>query len=631
MGRRGRRGRSLNRRIPLCLAVPFLASGALADEPSAFNPAEARPDPVQYVMSQPSGTSPAWLKLFLTDDAENARWRIPPIRWGGRIGFDYGTSRSDLGRQERHAIEGAELSMQTYLGQPWLAQVAASVGLHYSQDRQSFTGDENAAGTSYSTRALAATGSGSLSVFPASRFPFTATYTRSDSRESGEAAPSEFVNQMFTLRQSYRTPLGDQIYMASLAQSTMTSASFGRDSVVALNGSMTRTRGDHAFDVLASLGRNRLSAGGGSDVGNLSAHHAWTPDATWSVDTLASLSTSDIENAGFGNTRTHFLQLNSMGLWRPDDESPLSVTGAVRVVETAVDDRRSRAETLLAGARYLFNANASVIGSATLTHTDGGWITTQTAGANYTSTPRRVGFADWSWNTGATVGNQTGGELGSDRLATVQLDHQLTRSIPIGSAMVGATFNQGVGATAETRRDRIDTIHNGGSLYGQVNPTGTSSMALSASVGDSRSRGGRDDHFQIGNLQLNGQLQAGTFQSFSANYTLQALRHSETILDVEQRHRSVVRSGSLRYLHNRIFGVRRLRWTLSATFNDLRLEARQLGDAQAPHDIYDHVYEQRFDYAIGRLEVKFGTRIAKIDERTDRQLFFRVVRQFGIN
>ena len=642
MGSRGRGGRSLRRRLRLCLAAPLIASAAFAEDAAtpAFRATPAGPDPVEYVMGQAaaapatataSGSSPAWLRLFLTDDAENGGWRVPPIRWGGRIGLDYGTTRSDLGRYERHAIEGAEISMQTYLGQPWLAQVAASLGLHYSQDRQTFSGDENASGAGFSTKALSTTGSGTLSVFPASRFPFTATFTRSDSRESGDAVPTDFVNQMLTLRQSYRTPLGDQIYMASLAHSTMTSSSFGRDTVTALSGSMTRTRGDHTLDILGSLGRNRLSPGGGSDVGNLSAHHAWTPDATWSVDTLASLSASDIETEGFGGTRTHFLQLNSMGVWRPDDESPLSVTGSVRAVETAIAGSRSRAESFLLGARYMFSPNASAIGSATVTHTDGGWITTQTAGANYTSTPLRIGFVDWSWNTAGTLGNQSGGELGADRVATLQADHQLARSVPLGPAMVGATFNQGIGTTQETRRERIDTFHNSASLYGQVAPTPGSSMALSVSLADARSRGGRDDHFQIGNAQLNGQVQLGTFRSFSANYTLQAIRHAETILEIEQQHRNVVRSGNLRYQDNRVFGVRRLRWTLSAIFNDLRIESRQLGDALAPHDLYDRVYEQRFDYQIGRLEIRLGTRIANTDDRTDRQLFFRVVRQFGIN
>jgi len=161
----------------------------------------------------------------------------------------------------------------------------------------------------------------------------------------------------------------------------------------------------------------------------------------------------------------------------------------------------------------------------------------------------------------------------------------------------------------------------------RVSPAGNSEAFFSASASDARSRGGLEDTFQLGNLQASGQLRAGATGLFSANLTAQWVRQSHGDGNTPENRRQLL--GSLAYENYRVLGVPRLRFDASLNFTDAQLASRLEGDVDAPRQTVNRYFQQRVLYTIGRLELRVGMRIAKVEGRGETQWFLRVQRQFG--
>lgn len=652
MGRHGQAAWPLSSSRRLWLALLILP-GALRAEPllkqaSEFESVARALDPVNFVMAQAdlgkaAGLAPtdppraqqrsALMRLLFQDSSEEQRLQLAPIRWRGNLSVEQRTTTSDFGRRTQW-VEHAGVEMSTYIVQPWLAQVRANLGVLLQQQRESGQGLGRVAAAG--DRAASFTGGGSLSVFPSSRFPFVATFDSSDSRTSGEATAADYVSRMLALRQSYRSPLGDQSYMGSLERSTLISDTSGTDVVTALNGNIQRTFQLHSVDVSGGYSRNRRSpAASGSDVSRLAGRHSWRPTDLVTLDSYASFSMTDL-SAGDSGSRTRFLQVNSFGSWRPDEESPLYVTGGVRAADAAVEAGGGELSARSVGANlamsYALSSSATLVASASVDHigtgNGGRLVSTQTVGASYVPPPLTVGPLAYSWGVGASLANQTGREEGRSFGGGAHADHRVSASTGVGPASFTASVSQGIALREDPPRGATTTMLHSVSLGVRLAPNPASDLLASVNLGDSRAKGATSDRFQMLNLQLSGQLQLGAFQSASANFTIQGVR--QQLPGEETLRTTVQQSGSLSYQHVRLFGVPRLRLVLAATFNDLQLESRLLGDANAPLDQITRLFEQRLHYEIGRLDFRLGTRLATIDGRTDRQVFLRVNRQFGL-
>jgi len=632
--------------------TPAIVAGAEPFPPeSSFRAAQQAIDPVEWVMLQadpaPGATVPGaptapqpvkndWMALLFIDTPSGRRVQMAPLRWRGNLGFELRWTRSDAGRQDQ-AIEFANVAAAPYLGQPWLAQVRGNIGILGSQQKGNAESTLNSIGGLLpGDKSVNLMGGGMLSVFPSSRFPFIATFDVSDSRAAGEAVASDYTNRQAALRQSYRTPLGDQVYAGSLEYSSMLSQSFGRDTVGSLNGSMQRTWLTQLLDVNGAFTVNRRSAtDDGADTARLSARHSWRPNDNASLDSFASFSDSRL--MGTTDSFTRFGQMNSFGTWRPDDESPLLVTGGLRASDATFGVGTGTATSRTVGANtavsYSFNPATQVVGSVNLTDLQAdnvnAFVTTESLAGHYTPAPIQFGRYTYSWATSVTGSFQTGGIDGNQHAAVEQANHQLSRGWDLGASVsLQVALNQGIAFQQESVRAPTRTLQNSASIGLRVAPTTGSDAFLSVSGGDSRSQGGREDRFQLLNVQATGQLQLGIFSLLSANLTIQAIRQR---LEGEETDRSTVqRSGTLSYQHLRVFGVPRLRFMFTSMFNDVQLESRLFGDVNAPHDQYTRLYEGKLLYDIGRLELRLGTRLATLDGKTDRQIFFRVNRQFGL-
>lgn len=586
---------------------------------------------------QPSAN--ALMRLFFQDDAEGARRQLAPMRWRGSLGFEQRATSASDGSRRNQSIEHGSVELATFIGQPWLVQVRGHVGAVLEQSRS--RGEPLASTTFDGARSASLTGGASVAVFPSSRFPFTASFESSDSRTSGEASAVDYVNRMLAVRQSYRSPLGDQVYGASLEHSTMIAANASRDSVTALNGAMQRRFGLHTLDVSGGYSRNRRPLDEGSNIARLAARHSYRPaEQLLTVDTYASFSMTDV-SAGVTDMSTRFAQLNSFATWRPDEESPYFLTGGVRLADAALDGAGEAGNTARSvGANlamsYALGAHLNLVGSVAATGVvaqgDSRFLTNQSVSATYTPAPRTLGPVDYSWTTSVGASNDTGSVDGNQHAVTAQAGHRVSKALHLGKSLgANASYSQNVQVQQDSLRGATTTLSHSGSLGLRIDPGPSSTAFLGLTAGESRSQGGRDERFRLLNLQLTGQLQLGVFSVVIANLTGQAIdqRHAG-----DERPRTdannVQLAGSIAYRHARLFGVQRLRLLVSATFNDMQSETRLLGDALAPLAQYSRIYEQTLEYDIGRLDFRLGTRLATLDGKTDRQFFFRVNRQFGL-
>jgi hypothetical protein len=159
------------------------------------------------------------------------RMELGPVRWGGSLGTEYRLQQASGQARAPSRVDFANLRAQTYLWQPWFAQLRGGLGIVHGE-----------AGGTATSRANSITGDLGASLFPMSRFPFDAYASLSDSRASGDLVSSDYRTLRYGLRQAYRTAEGDTHYTARYDRSVLdsqSSQSFGRDTLDVLEATMT--------------------------------------------------------------------------------------------------------------------------------------------------------------------------------------------------------------------------------------------------------------------------------------------------------------------------------------------------------------------------------------------------------
>jgi hypothetical protein len=584
------------------------------------------------------------LSLCAPGDARGLQWTLAPIRWGGNLSYE-ARRVSVAGHSARlQQIETANLRGASYVWQPWFVQVSGGLGIVAGRERSRPEGDDAAAAASASS-SNTITGSGALSVVPASRFPFQASYDKTDSRASGEVTRSDFTNTRWGLRQNYRSLAGDLQYTGSWDRGTLDSPSFGRDTVDVLAAGVNRTAGPHTFDLSGSRARNRRDDTGESSlIERLVARHGYRPDPLASVDTLASSSSSKFRLLAGGapaENRTRFDQASSFGTWRPAPSSPLYLSGGGRLFKSVVDvnGATSEADTLSGNiaASYALsrhtNLSSAVTATRVSTDTTSDTVTTETVAANYIPDAIPLGGFLYTWNTGVNAGNQTGGASGNDgrrsrQNAGGQLGHNLVRTAPISeTASVSYGAGQSYASTWDTVTERSQTLTHNASVSVQATPGAASTAFASLYGADSRTHGHNENTFQLVNFQANGQFQFTRYALGAANLTVQGVRQSSPSTPSTGFNTSS--GGSLSVQHLRAFDVPRLRYSAIYAANQTQYSSRLEGDVNAPRERVTQSFEQRLDWFVGRIEMQLSARAARIDGQRNNIVFFRVNRQFG--
>ncbi|MCM2327666.1 MAG: hypothetical protein NDI88_07255 [Lysobacter sp.] len=620
-----------------------LGGGGRASDPVRWIFAQASPgardtpNPAPLPAATPEA-APSWAATIFPFVGSGEPAGFAPARWGGSLAFEYLTQSAEGAHRRQSLVGSVNLNASSYFWKPWFAQVEGTVTALVTGDKGDAIDPANTRSGFQPSTALS--GGGTVTVFPGSRFPFLASFNSTDSRATGEFTTSDYRNTRATVRQTYRDPLGASTYVGSFDYSAISSDAFGRDTLAQLDARYLGALDPHRVDAVMNWSRNRQEGGAESDILRAYATHLYTPTPDLWVNSLANFTESELSGAGAGQGFTQRLgQVSSQAVWRPEFDDRLAVTGGGRVFVNQFSrsgpDATALSASVNAGASFALTEEATLNASLSATHVDvtGGGdpelITFESLGATYTSRPFELGFANYSLSASVQGVHQSGGPEETRTAGSVQADQQLSRTFAYGeAASLNLMLTQGGGVIEDTFTGRTNTIRAGASAGLRVVTSEASEAYFGASYSGSDSSGGLNDRFRLANLQASGQVRFGAHDSLSANITAQWVRSNRDIFRAEEETRQVY--GGISYQHTKVFGVPRLRYLLSATFNEgVLTTSRLLGDIDAPRENVTQLIDSRLLYDIGRLELRIGTRLAKVDGRDDLQWYLRAYRYFG--
>lgn len=568
-------------------------------------------------------------------------WKIPPIRWGGDVSLNLSSTASQGSPRTTQVYESVGIRADSYVFQPWFARVSGALRVMQVNEgltKRLATGDTGS--TTY-------TGNGNLALFPVSRFPFNASYDVSDSRSSGELVPSGYTSRRLGLRQSYAPLTGNANYLLSFDRSVISSDAGGTDIAKSLVGTMNNNVGFHSYNLNASSYSNTHSnTGDKSQINRINANYDYRPGSTLSVANMVNLGTSDFRystNGAASDSRDRYLQMNSFATWRPGESSPLMVTGGARLYQSrsTTNGTETEASTIAgnAAATYTLNRNTVLTGSGTMTQASSAGrdttLTNLSAGANYTGDAIRFGEYSYGWGGGANVSRQNISDQASTNTVGTRIGHSLNRGFRLAensNLMLNASqsFSKNTGSLP------YQTLVNSGGVSWNLRPSDATSTLLALNMTDTRSTGAlSSQHFQMVNLQGNGNMQINRYSSGGVNMTIQGTRQTTNTyanLGTPAAPTSGFNwstNGGVNYQHARAFGVPRLRYTAMLNMNQFQNRTRFDGDINAPIARINKSFEQRLDYNIGRTDMQLLMRFAEMEGRSNSTIFFRIIRPFG--
>jgi len=579
--------------------------------------------------------------------APAVEWRLAPIVYGGDLSYEARVTRNENQPGTLEHLLIGNLRGRSYVWQPWFVQVRGGLGFVLSKLHV----DEAPGTAAVDQQPLTLTGNVGLTVFPMSRFPFDGSYEVSDSRTSGDLSSLDYTSKRLSLRQSYTTLSGGTYMSARYERSVLESESFGRDRLDSIEANISKVAGKHNLQAEASRAYNhRDQTDESSLIENLSLRDTWRPSNLSSVESLAYVNRTDYDPGETGlssPTESRTAQLTSFATWRPAEQHPLYVTGSLRAfgIRNEASGAQTEAQSLNAsvGANYQYSPVLRFLASASATGSESDTssvvTTTQNAGVSYTPAFLPLGQFQFSWNASGNVANQTVSGEGSRQAVSGAVGYNLMRGFATGvQSQANLNIGQALGALHDTEGGEQFTLTSSASLSWTRSAAAGIAEYASLTVSDSRSVGSTNNAFQLVNLQATRQSLLSRVSSWSGNVTVQAARqHTETdpnftapgLAPQQTDTQTLSYSINLSYQHMRAFGVRNLRFTALATANSQVLESRQEGDIDAPPEAIDNSLELRFDYFVGRLQIRLSARTAEIAQQRQNQVLFRITRFFG--
>jgi hypothetical protein len=550
--------------------------------------------------------------------SKKRRWGLPPIRlWGNLSNYTSITKAENTPKTLQNTTQ-ISMSASSFIWQPWFAPVSGTLGFNFSHSK---TGETVGNGTFL-------TGGAGISLLPQSRFPFDANIDVSDTRTSGDVVGAGYRSTRIGLRQSYRPLVGTSFYRASFDRSVLNNSEFGEDVQNALSGSMTHTVGNHDIGVDGLYVQNHVSRSDAkSESMGLVVRDSYRPsDGRWSLSTMVNGNKAD-SHQETADQSTRVGQFSSTINWTPATEKPLYVTGNVRYFdsdsETAGNSATTRTVNAYGGINYEFARNARL--SLAANYTSGSNLTLAgTTGVSYGSDPIKLGKFDYSWNTGAGVGSQTGAD-DSTLSRNANIGHGLSRGFELGpSSLLNMRLNQSA-SIGEGKTFSKSLTHSAGASWSRNLQVGNLSIGLDGS--DSRSFRGDPRGMQFINLQGTFDGPLSRYSHLNGSLTMQGSR--SLTASGEQPGFDVSTGGNISYSNRRFFNVRDLRFQSTLAASTQQFADRFTGTIGALPQNSTSSWDNRLDYTIGLLNFVLNGRVVRTNGRYGESVFFSVSRPFG--
>ena len=584
---------------------------------------------------------PQALETATSDTGFGLKWRVPPISMSGSLAYDLRANHTEReGSATQHLIT-ARFNAASYVYQPWFATLSGSLGLTMGRGQVS--------GTEGKTQDQFLTGSARLDLFPRSRFPLDIHYQLSDSRiDSGLASSIDYRAQSLGIAQRYRPESGAYSLSASFENRVQDGAGF-RDTQNLLIGDFTTAWKHHNLSLGASESQGQRQATGEStQFRSIVARHNYVPSGELSLNSTFNWTQTDDQTLQL-NSNVSVLQGTSVGLWRAEG-SGLTLSGSARGLmlrDAGSGQEVSSLGLTLGVSQEQLNRNLRLTANGGLNAVQSGDTSRQSLvgslGASWQADTLEFRGFRYDWYSSATLGGSRAGGA-TESVLGLQLGHTVSRAWTVAerSSLVlnaGQSF-----AAAQNRRSHSEfgvgpnlsqtLVHNAGATW---NTSGGDSNAYArASFSDSRELGGGRSQFQLFNFQLSGIFEFSRNQTLSGDLTLQRVRQraGDVIAPgpaglklLGEPSGSHGASGEITYRQQRVFGVPRLRFV-----SRLRLAQdvlNQPGTLALVSDRETRLWENRLEWAVGRLETHLVLRITETDGVRREFLMWRVQRGFG--
>jgi hypothetical protein len=553
-----------------------------------------------------------------------------PLSLSGSVSYGYGYVHSGESASETTNLTGT-LNVAGYIWQPWFATTSAALNLGLS----------NTETTTSSSDSTVTSGSLSFNVFPMSRFPFSMTYARTDSRSQSfqdltqASGGADHRTTRLSLRQTYRGRRGSvsNLWFYKTRFESESTASGSKS----YGGMYQASRAYNSIS--ASLSHAETESSDTSDTPKTdvaSVTHTYTPSNELGVSNLVSYVNSASDSGG-GKREVTSSQAASSFFWRPEHRA-FSISGGVRISEIDSDSGKgiSRQKSLNTnvGASYRLTRSLNVGAAIAVGSADSDGLqtvtTSQAVNISYASMRYLIAGFDYTWQASANASNSTtrtdtmdGGQTTSDiQNLGGGIGHNASKSWRLGqTSSLGLGLSQSFSESKSSTEDVVAKTLNQGASMSWSHRGKSGSTYASVHASDARNRGKRDSNFQQLGVNLSQDMTINRLSSLGASANYQANRLEQEGLDgstTTQTIRTV--SGSMGYNHNRPFGVYNLR------FSSQLMGSKQI-DANQPTTQWD--WDNRFTYSLGLLNASLSLRI--IDNAAGSRttsLYFRATRSF---
>lgn len=572
-------------------------------------------------------------------------WGIPPIRSAGAISYSLRQQSNSDGLRTLDQILNSNIRGASYIYAPWMATVTGGIGFITGVNK-SGAGD----GGSFQSSNSSLVGDGSLNLFPSSRFPFSASFSRSDSRSSSAATSVDYTNTRFGLRQDYSSEDYKQRLSAGFDHSTI-SARGAQDRVSALFGSYSAPIGSVSNSFAARLSVSERD-GTGERVSLFSANssHSYSPEENFSLQGYTNFTDNQLRydaGNGIAQSRGQFLQMGTSASWRPEFEDeedyPLNLNAGVMYSGARMDSAFGVTQSQrIAGntsAHYRYSPNLSMNGSGTVNYvmSDNGEAQLfygLGSGLSYAGDPLRFGKFSYNWGLGSGGSWTGGGSVPTNLSANAQANHSLGRSFLTSAGdSVSLSLSQSLGTYLSQSAGNSSFLSSNAMASYSLRLGDQFSGSINGGFSDNISNGANAQHYQSLNLGFNGQGQLSSLSSANVNlmfiWSNQTMTTSFDGMSQQNNSQRMSTAGSASYMHSRFAGMPGLRYSLLFSADTLLRDNRLYGDANSVALRPNFTVENRWEYRIGRLDLRLSATQTDTGGKKNALLFFQVTRQIG--
>ncbi|MEH6616311.1 MAG: hypothetical protein V7699_00575 [Porticoccus sp.] len=554
-------------------------------------------------------------------------------RFEQRYEDESSASSEELWGIERTAELQGRYALSGYVWKPWFSHLMVDSGIFVSGATNS---RNDKSGTQIS---MFGDGNSELTIFPGSRFPFSAGLKLRNNKVDAGFGGSDFQEAEVDFKQLYRPLSSLDRYSARYSRLYRDAENSGKSRNDYADFSVNASRGAHQMiGNLQYRSRGSDASGSGEEFFSsdyqellLYGQHVLQQESNLSLRNVVSYFI-DEEKFDSNDLGQSVWQASSTGRWRPWSEHKLTVNGSARI--DSRDQERESGSNLeqtnifsRLGVNYQPSASILTFINASWRESTSNTIDSrfidQMVGINYNPEVIPLGDYDYRWFSSLSLQNRFETESGSVQESGGLLGHNLSLHIPWGGSQgTRLSASQTIRGRADTdpEEQAEQTLTNRLSFsQGHIDRGVSSRIRITAD--DVRNFGEFDEDestYQLLNILWSRESTLGINSSWSSDMTAQFTVDDDKDQDDVS---SWVYSWDMRYTHNQLFNLRHLNFETRFDFSTRHLISAETSEEQDNESLFDGInreesaWSSKVSYTVGHLQVNFRTRVSKVEGR----------------